>query len=74
MNFCLDQLINKEWVKEIYQIYYSDQLLKSNIIEEKVNHCLKKYHEKLQNLKSRQTYYVDEHLTPPTLTTISYFD
>ncbi len=70
----LDQLINENWVKEIYQIYYSDQPLKLEMIEDKVNHCLKKYQNKIENLKSRHTYYVTETSTLLPLTSISYND
>ncbi len=45
------------------------------MIEDKVNHCLKKYQKKIQNLNSKHTYYVTETSTPsPRLTTIAYFD
>jgi hypothetical protein len=68
----LDQLINENWIKEIYQTYYSDQPLKLEMIEDKVNHCLKKYQNKIENLKSRHTYYITETSTPLPLTSISY--
>lgn len=71
----LDQLINKEWVKNVYQIYYSDQSLPANIIDERVNDCSRKYHAKIQNLRSKHAYYISDTTTPlPLLTTIAYLD
>jgi hypothetical protein len=62
-------------VKGIYEIYYSDQPFQLNTIEEKVNHCLKKYQNKIENLQSRHTYYVTETSTPtPRLTSLASID
>jgi hypothetical protein len=72
--FFLDQLIDKNWVKRIYKVYYSGEQFKSAIIEEKVNQCSNKYYQKLQNLKSRHTYYVTETSTSPILITVSSID
>ncbi|CAF2888792.1 unnamed protein product [Rotaria sp. Silwood2] len=66
-----NQLTDENRVKELYKIYYSDEPNNSKFIEEKANQCSKKYHLKIQNLKSKQTYYVIESSTPQTLTTIS---
>ncbi|CAF0938566.1 unnamed protein product [Rotaria sordida] len=67
-----NQLTDENLIKKLYKIYYSNEPNNSKFIEEKVNQCSKKYHLKIQNLKSRHAYYVIETLTPPTLTTISY--
>lgn len=74
MFFILDQLINKNWVKNAYKIYYSDQEFELETIEEKANQCFKKYHEKIRNLQSRHTYYITEVVTPPILTAVSSID
>ena len=72
--FFLDQLTDKNWVKKIYKVYYSDEQFQSDIIEEKVNQCSNKYYQKIQNLKSRHTYYVTETSTPPILSTVLSID
>ena len=67
----LDRLTNREWVKEVYKIYYSDEAEKFDVIEEKAERCSKKYQEKMQHLRSKHTYYVTDVLTSsPLITTV----
>ena len=36
-----DQLTNKNWIKQVYQIYFYSQSYKSKLAEEKADQCLK---------------------------------
>ncbi|CAF0805932.1 unnamed protein product [Adineta steineri] len=59
-----NKLKNKEWVKKLYMIYYSDEPFKSLIAEQKAKHCSEKYQMKIQNLQLKHTYYVTKSPTP----------
>ncbi|CAF1334735.1 unnamed protein product [Adineta ricciae] len=66
-----NRLTNREWVKEVYKIYYSSEAEKCDVIEEKAEQCSRKYQEKMQNLRSKHTYYVTDVLTSsPLITTV----
>ena len=67
----LGQLTDKNWIKQVYQVYYADEPIKCQLIEEKATECSKKYHQKIQHLQSRHAYYVDNSPLPATLTSIS---
>ncbi|CAF1333880.1 unnamed protein product [Adineta ricciae] len=66
-----NRLTNREWVKEVYKIYYSNKAEKFDVIEEKAEQCSRKYQEKMQNLRSKHTYYATDVLTSsPLITTV----
>lgn len=73
--YFLDQLVDKHWLRNAYQIYYSDRSFPSNMIEKKVDDCARKYQEKIQTLQSRHVYYTSDTTIPsPLLTTIAYLN
>lgn len=58
--FCyLGQLANREWIRHIYQVYFDTESSCEEFIEEKVEHCSKKYCKKIERLRSKQVYYVE---------------
>jgi len=56
-------------LSKVYRIYYSEQYVKHDFIDEKVADCVNKYRQKIEFLRSKHTYYVIEQPTPsPVLT------
>jgi hypothetical protein len=65
----LGKLTDENWLKEIYNIYYSNEPMRVKLVEARVSSCMKKYQQKIENLRCKHAYYVTETITRPSVIT-----